>query len=137
MKRFRTKLILILLLALSVLLFCTACTDPTIPADTDPYPSDGDTTVADTPADPQESAPDGTDAPPADTDTPPDDTAPAPDGIHIPDPSVSVDYTPKDGVIVGMGVFDGKDMGDTVGYASVMMAGGEVGSYEVTFLANA
>ena len=132
MKRFRTKLILILLLALSVLLFCTACTDPPIPADTDPDPSDGETTVADTPADPQESAPDGTDAPPADTDTPPDDTAPAPDGIHIPDPSVGLDYAPQDGVIVGMGIFDGKDMGDTVGYASVMMAGGEVGSYEVT-----
>ena len=32
----------------------------------------------------------------------------------------------KDGVIVRMGIFDGNELGDTVGYAATMMAGGEI-----------
>ena len=135
MKRFRTKLTLVLLLALSVLLLCTACKDTTTPTDTDPTPTQGETTVAEIPTDSQETSSEGMDS--ADTDAPPaestpDDTTPEPDGLHIPDPSVSVDYAPKDGVILQMGVFDGTTLGDAVGYAATMQAGGEIGSYEVT-----
>ena len=63
---------------------------------------------------------------------PPESTLPEPDGIHIPDPSVSVDYAPRNGLILQMGIFDGTELGDTVGYAATMMAGGEIGKFEVT-----
>ncbi|MBP3666829.1 MAG: CehA/McbA family metallohydrolase [Clostridia bacterium] len=136
MKHIAKHLFPVLLLCLSVLLLFTACKDA-------PTPSNPGTTTADTPASSDAELPDGTepaesgsaDTTPVDTppaDTAPVDTPPAPDGVHIPDPSVNVEYAPKDGVIVRMGIFDGRELGDTVGYAATMMAGGEIGSCEVT-----
>ena len=138
MKRLTKHLFLVLLLCLSVILLLTAC--QSTPSDTDT--TDG-TTAADTPAqsgedDPEVTNPTDTnpaETNPADTDpaeTDPSETAPAPDGIHIPDPSVSVDYTPKDGLLVQMGIFAEGELGDAVGYAATMLAGGETGTYEVT-----
>ena len=138
MKRLGKHLIFVLLLGLTVLLLFTACKDTPTPTDTAP-----DTTAAETPAESEGTT--APDTPPADTDpdetdpaesspegSTPSDTAPEPDGIHIPDPSVSVDYTPKDGLLVQMGVFEGSELGDAVGYAATMLAGGEIGPCEVT-----
>lgn len=133
MKRLFRHLFPILLLGLAAILLLTACQNPPPLTDTT-----ADTTASDTPAPSGEDTPDGTD--PAETDpsetdpseTDPPETDPVPEGIYIPDPSVSVDYAPKDGVLVQMGIFDGNQLGDTVGYAATMMAGGEIGSCEVT-----
>ncbi len=134
MKRLTKHLFPILLLCLSVILLLAAC--QSTPSDTDT--TDG-TAAADTPAqsgedDPEATNPADTDDPaetePADTD--PAETDPVPDGIHIPDPSVSVDYTPKDGLLVQMGIFAEGEWGDAVGYAATMLAGGEIDSCEVT-----
>ena len=129
MKRLFKHLFPILLLCLSVILLCTACQNT---------PPATDTTAADTPAQSGEDDPEATnpaDTDPANTDpteTDPAETDPVPDGVHIPDPSVSVDYTPKDGLLVQMGIFAEGEWGDAVGYAATMLAGGEIGSYEVT-----
>lgn len=138
MKRLGKHLIFVLLLGLTVLLLFTACKDTPTPTDTAP-----DTTAAEIPTESEGAT--APDTPPADTDSDetdpaesspdgstPSDTAPVPDGIHIPDPSVSVDYTPKDGLLVQMGVFEDDELGDAVGYAATMLAGGEIGSCEVT-----
>ena len=137
MKRLGKHLVFVLLLGLTVLLLFTACKDTPTPTDTAP-----DTTAAETPTEaegttapdtpPADTVPDETDPAESSPDgSTPSDTAPEPDGIHIPDPSVNVEYTPKDGVLAQMGIFDGKTLGDAVGYAATMLAGGEIGSCEV------
>ena len=75
--------------------------------------------------DPAETDPAETDP----TETDPLETNSVPSGI--PDPTMRADFTPRDGVIVNMGLFDGTEFGDTVGYASTIVAGGEFGSYQV------
>ena len=138
MKRLGKHLIFVLLLCLTVLLLFTACKDTATPTDTDP-----DTTAAENPTEAEGTT--APDTPPADTDpaetdpantdppeTDPAETDPVPDGIHIPDPSVSVDYTPKDGILLQMGIFGEGEWGDAVGYAATMLVGGEIGSCEVT-----
>ena len=138
MKRLGKHLVFVLLLGLTVLLLFTACKDTPTPTDTAP-----DTTATETPTEAEGTT--APDTPPADTDpdetdpaesspdgSPPSDTATVPDGIHIPDPSVSVDYTPKDGILLQMGIFGEGEWGDAVGYAATMLAGGEIGSCEVT-----
>ncbi len=133
MIRFGRCILLVLLLCLTLSLCLVSCRDHTTPPDTDPPSTEADTTAS-----PDESAPDGSapvESTPAEStpaESTPDESTPVPDGIHIPDPSVSVDYAPLDGVIVRMGLFDGTDFGDTVGYASAIVAGGEFGAFEVT-----
>lgn len=70
---------------------------------------------------------DPTETDPTETDPPEADSVPS----GIPDPTMSADFTPRDGVIASMGLFDGIEFGDTVGYASTIVAGGEFGSYQV------
>lgn len=134
MKPIRAFALITLLLCLTLSLCLVSCQNEKPPQETD-----SDTAATDTmTTEPDESIPADTtpdETIPADTNPPetvPADTAPVPDDIHIPDPSVGVDYAPKDGVIVSMGIFDGTELGDTVGYAATMMAGGEIGSFEVT-----
>lgn len=134
MKRIRALALITLLLCLILSLFLVSCQNGKPSQETDP-----DTTAAEPDVtDPDGSGPSDTqldETVPAETNPPetdPADTAPVPDGIHIPDPSVSVEFAPKDGVLVRMGIFDGTELGDTVGYAATMMAGGEIGSFEVT-----
>ena len=153
MKRFGHKpfAITLICLMLTLLLWSclTACTGDPPSTDTHPTSTEADTPMgsegASSPDEtlpdesvPSESAPDESvpseSAPDESTpdESSPTDTRPEPDGIHIPDPSVSVDFSPRDGVLAQMGIFDGNTLGDTVGYAATVTAGGEIGSFEVT-----
>ena len=137
MKLFGKSVLAILLLYPAMLWGLTACQDhPDTPhPDTTESGSVPDGTVPDetvspvtdpTETDPAETDPAETD--PAETD--PLETTSVPSGI--PDPTMSADFTPRDGVIASMGLFGGTEFGDTVGYASTIVAGGEFGSYQVT-----
>ena len=138
MKQLGKWMLASLLLCLTLLWGLTACKKQPAPPTPDDSIHDG--TVSDEPTspdtEPTETAPDETDpteTTPAGTDpvgTDPVETVSAP--VGIPDPTMNADFTPRDGVIVSMGIFDGTGFGDTVGYASTIVAGGEFGSCQVT-----